>query len=266
MTTASGARTVPFGRPAVWQALTARIPYCPVCDVSYVFSDDTEGEVRSTIGKGTTFVCVQGRLDGEPPLDAVRGEVVQCEAQRCIGTRLDLLTETWRTCIELADADGESTRVTVTVTREATGGRRLLLALKRKAMQRLVQLTVDSELAKLPDHVGGLPGEVGGKKPAVRGVSSVEQEQDGWVVHLRGEVDAPALRRIDLRRRLEEQSVLAIDVRDLSYIDSSAFPPIRRWAKGGVTAGRRPVVRGENAYFDELLKTLGLASVLVRER
>lgn len=266
MTTASGTHTVPFARQAVWRSLTTRTPYCSVCDVSYVFSEDPEGAVGDTLATGTTFVCVQGRLEGAPPPDAVRGEVVECVPQQCIGTRLDLEAETWRTRIELADAGAESTRVTVTVTHEATGSRRLLPSRGRKAMQRMVQQTVDSELAKLSGHIGGAPVEVGEPEPVVRGVCSVEQEPGGWVVHLRGEVDAPALGRLDLRRRLEELPVLAIDVRELTYIDSSAFPPIRRWARRSTQAGGRPVVRGDNEYFDSMLTVMGLTSVFARTR
>ena len=281
MATASGTREVPFARQSVWRALTALTPYCPVCDVSYVFTDGVGEEADAAMGQGTRFVCAQGRLDGAlPPQGAVSGEVVDWVAQECIGTRLDLKSESWHTRIELADAAQSSTYVTVTVTHDPKGGNRLLHILQRKAMQRMVQRTVDSELAKLPDHVSGMvedgdgsiPVEQGatpveqGSTPAKQGSSSVEQEHDGWVIHLRGEVDAPAVSRLGLQRRLEELAVRAIDVRELTYIDSTAFPPLQRWAKRSSRAGGRAVIRGENHYFDEMLAVMGLTSMFLRER
>ena len=282
MTTASGAREVPFARQSVWRALTALNPYCPVCDVSYVFTDGVGEEADSAMGQGTRFVCVQGRLDGvPPPQGAVSGQVVQWVAQELVGTRLELASESWQTRIELVDAAQGSTLVTVTVTHEPKGGSRLLQVLQRKALQRMVQQTVDSELAKLPDHVSWMAEDRSGSIPLSQGAtplsqgatsvkqgattSSVEQERDGWVIHLRGEVDAPAVNRLELQRRLEELAVRAIDVRELTYIDSSAFPPLQRWAKRSSRAGGRAVIRGENHYFDQALAVMGLTSVFLRE-
>lgn len=266
MTTASGTREVPFPRQSVWQALTARTPYCPVCDVSYVFSEDSNDEASATMGMGTRFVCVPGRLDGgPPPQGAVSGEVVNWVAQECIGTRLDLKSESWQTRIELADAESGSTQVTVTVTHEPKEGNRLLHALQRKALQRMVQRTVNSELAKLPDHIGPMTEHRSDSILVARGSISVAREQDGLVIHLRGEVDAPAVNRLALPRRLEEQAVLAIDVRELTHIDSTAFPPLLRWAKRRSGAGGRAVIRGDNQYFDDMLAVMGLTSVFVRE-
>src|SRR5690349_19171239 len=66
--TASGSRDVPAARATVWRALAVLSPYCAVCDVSYVVS----GKPR----KGTTFVCVPGRLgDGPPAEGSPRGEI-----------------------------------------------------------------------------------------------------------------------------------------------------------------------------------------------
>ena len=265
MTTASGTREVPFARPRVWRALTALTPYCPVCDVSYVFSEALDDGTAATIGKGTRFVCVPGRLDGvPPPPSAVSGEIVEWVAQRSIGTRLELTREIWQTRIELADSERNSTQVTVTVTHEPTGGNSLLHALQQKATQRMVQRTVDSELAKLPDHITGVTEDHSGSMAVDRGSISEEQEEDGWVLHLRGHVDSPAVNRLELRRRLEELSVVAIDVRELTYLDSTALPFLLRWARRSSQAGRRAVIRGVNPAFDEMLGVMGLASTFPR--
>ncbi|GAA3179687.1 hypothetical protein GCM10010531_37160 [Blastococcus jejuensis] len=146
MLTASDSREVPESRAAVWEALAALHPYCAVCDVSYVVG-------AGTVGKGTTFVCVPGRLDGaEPPAGAPRGEILAWQPRRTVATRLTLTTETWTTRIELADVDG-GTRVTLTVTLEPDGGNRLVRRIQRSAARQLVERTVASELDRLPAHL-----------------------------------------------------------------------------------------------------------------
>jgi hypothetical protein len=64
-----------------------------------------------------------------------------------------LTTETWTTRIELADAEGGATRVTMSVALEADGGGRIVRRIQRSAAQRMVQQTVDAELDKVPEHL-----------------------------------------------------------------------------------------------------------------
>jgi hypothetical protein len=155
VTTASGTREVPHAREEVWRALAVLEPYCAVCDVSYVVS----GGVSGSAGKGATFVCVPGRLDGgTPPAGAPRGEIVAWEAPRLVETRLELTPETWTTRLELSEAGEGATRVTVTVTRQPRGGSRLVQRLQRSSLERLVQRTVDGELDKLPAHIAQAAG------------------------------------------------------------------------------------------------------------
>jgi uncharacterized protein YndB with AHSA1/START domain len=148
LTTATGTREFPQPRKEVWQALAVLEPYCSVCDVSYVV------EGAAVPGLGTTFVCAPGRLDGAPAkAGAPRGEIVAWEPMRVVATRLVLTPETWTTRIELDDAPGAGTRVTMTITHEPTGGGRVVRRLQRNALRRLVQRTVDAELDKVPLHV-----------------------------------------------------------------------------------------------------------------
>jgi uncharacterized protein YndB with AHSA1/START domain len=148
VTTASGVREVPQPRADVWRALAVLEPYCAVCDVSYVIADAGPPRV------GTTFVCAPGRLDGAPPAPgAPQGEIVDWQPKRLVATRLVLTPETWTTRIELADADGGATRVTMTLTHEPTAAGRVVRRLQRGALRRLVQRTVDAELDKVPAHV-----------------------------------------------------------------------------------------------------------------
>jgi hypothetical protein len=142
----------------VWRALAVLEPYCAVCDVSYVVDGGAAG------GAGTRFACVPGRLDGgRPPATAPRGEIVEWEPTRLVTTRLELTPEVWTTRIELAPADGGGTRVTVTLTHEPKGGSRLVQRVQRGSMQRLVQRTVDDELAKLPAHIAQLAADGAGE-------------------------------------------------------------------------------------------------------
>lgn len=262
MATATGTREIPFERQVVWRSLTALTKYCPVCDVSYVFDEETSGSGQA-LGLGSRFFCAPGRLqDGELPPSAVVGEIVEWSEQILIGTRLELASETWRTRIELSDVAQGFTRVTVTVVRKPKGGSRLLHGLQRRTLQRLVQHMVDAELAKLPDHMSPVTvGEVVGDPGEV---IVLEREGSGWVLHLRGEVDAPAVRRLELVRRLEG-AVVAIDVTGLTYLDSVALPPLLRWARAAARAGRPALVRGCNLEFDRMVGIMGMTSVFLRQ-
>jgi hypothetical protein len=152
-TTATGSCDVPQPRAQVWRALAVLEPYCSVCDVSYVLGEDPGAP-----GVGTTFVCAPGRLDGAPAAGAPQGEIVEWDPPRLVATRLRLTPETWTTRIELAGAGAGGTRVSMTITHEPTGGSRVVRRLQRGALRRLVQRTVDAELAKVPAHVERVTG------------------------------------------------------------------------------------------------------------
>jgi uncharacterized protein YndB with AHSA1/START domain len=147
-TTATGTSEFPEPPEQVWRALAVLEPYCSVCDVSYVVEEAVGGP-----GLGTAFVCAPGRLDGSPAAGAPQGEIVEWDPPRLVATRLRLTPETWTTRIELAPAAHGGTRVTMTITHEPSGGGRVVRRLQRGALRRLVQRTVDAELAKVPAHV-----------------------------------------------------------------------------------------------------------------
>ncbi|WP_454553593.1 SRPBCC family protein [Geodermatophilus nigrescens] len=257
MTTAAGSRRVPFTRGDVWRALTTPVPYCSVCDVSYVFTVLPGAAPAGMLGPGSRFRCVPGRLEGDPPASAVTGEVVEWLPRRRIGTRLELAQETWQTLFELADAGTEATDVTVTVTCEPVGGNRLQHALRSKSVARLVARTVASELTKLPDHIRQLSTE----RPQD---SAVEDEPDGLVLHLRGHVGPSAVEVLRHDDQSEGRVVVAVDVSEVTHIDAVAFSPLLRWAQRVSRAGEPAVVRGDNPYFDEMLGVMGLASTFRR--
>ena len=272
MATARGARDVPVGRDLVWTALSRPTTYCSVCDVSYVFDDAAAGDGR-TLGPGSRFVCASGQLDGaEPPSDAMAGQIVEWAEGQCIGTRLERGSETWETRIELDEVEAGSTRVTITVTRGPEGGGRPPGVLRRRAVQRMVQRTVDSELAKLPDHIAPVgvapvhvaPVHVGPAADDRIPVIVVRSEGAGSVLHLQGEVDAAAVRRLQLEERLAAEVVVAIDVTGLTYLDSAALAPLLRWARAVSRDGRPATVRGANPEFDRMIGVMGMMSVFRR--
>jgi uncharacterized protein YndB with AHSA1/START domain len=140
---ATGSRELPEPPARVWEALAVLRPYCAVCDVSYVVSGS---------GRGSTFVCVPGRVEGTPTSRGTRGEIVEWTPPRRVTTRLDRAGETWTTRLELAATPSGGTTVTVTLGCEQTGGA-LVGALQRRSLQRLVERTLAGELARLPAHL-----------------------------------------------------------------------------------------------------------------
>jgi hypothetical protein len=152
---ASGARTVPQPPSEVWRALAVLRPYCAVCDVSYVVPESASGA-----GRGATFVCVPGRVDGRAvPDTAPRGEIIDWQPPRRVTTRIALGSETWTTRIELDRADDGGTAVALTIDHEPAAGSRLVQRVQRRATQRMVQRMVDEELGKLPEHIAAAAQE-----------------------------------------------------------------------------------------------------------
>ena len=144
---ATGGRELPQPPREVWEALAVLRPYCAVCDVSYLVTGS---------GRGATFVCVPGRVDGAaPPARGTSGEIVQWAPPREVTTWLERAGEVWTTHLELTGTDSGGTRVAVTLRCETTGGA-LLGALQRRSLQRLVERTLEGELTRLPEHMAQL--------------------------------------------------------------------------------------------------------------
>jgi hypothetical protein len=141
---ASGSRELPEPPGLVWEALAVLRPYCAVCDVSYLVAGS---------GRGSTFICVPGRVDGDAPAPrGTRGEIVEWTPPRRVTTRLERSGEVWTTQLELTGTPPGGTKVAV-VLRCAPTGSGLAGALQRRSLQRLVERTLEGELARLPEHV-----------------------------------------------------------------------------------------------------------------
>ena len=141
---ATGNRELPEPPARVWEALAVLRPYCAVCDVSYVVTGS---------GRGATFLCVPGRVDGGAPLpNGTHGEIVEWTPPRRVTTRLRRPGEVWTTRLELTGTQGGGTAVSVRLRCEPTGGA-LVAALQRRSLQRMVERTLADELSRLSDHV-----------------------------------------------------------------------------------------------------------------
>jgi hypothetical protein len=141
---AVGSRELPQQPRRVWEALAVLQPYCAVCDVSYRVTGR---------GRGSTFVCLPGRVDGDVEGAAgTRGEIEEWQPPRRVTTRLVRSGETWTTRLELTGTGTGGTRVTMTIrcTPERAG---LVGVLQRRALQRLVDRTLATELDRLPAHL-----------------------------------------------------------------------------------------------------------------
>ncbi|WP_231851823.1 hypothetical protein [Modestobacter italicus] len=79
--------------------------------------------------------------------------MVEWEPEHRVATRLELTPEVWVTTVELADAPDGSTDVAVTLTHEPLTGGLFQRRRQRKGIRTVAQETVESELAKVADHV-----------------------------------------------------------------------------------------------------------------
>jgi uncharacterized protein YndB with AHSA1/START domain len=141
---ATGSRELPEPPRRVWEALAVLRPYCAVCDVSYVVTGS---------GRGATFVCVPGRVDGAAaPARGTHGEILEWKPPRRVTTRLERAGEVWTTELELTGTATGGTAVAMSLRCDPADGR-LVRRLQRRALQRLVQRTLEGELARLPEHV-----------------------------------------------------------------------------------------------------------------
>ena len=141
---AVGSRELPEQPRRVWDAVAVFEPYCAVCDVSYRVTGR---------GRGATFLCLPGRVDGEEETAAgTRGAIEEWQPPRRVTTRLERAGETWTTRLELAGTESGGTRVTMTI-RCVPGRGGLVGVLQRRALQRLVERTLAAELDRLPAHL-----------------------------------------------------------------------------------------------------------------
>jgi anti-sigma B factor antagonist len=87
--------------------------------------------------------------------------------------------------------------------------------------------------------------------------------EGGPVMHLSGDVDAELISRLGGARVFQEQRIVAVDVRELAYIDSSGLSLLVWWARTRARNGEDAVVRGVTPRFERVLHVSGLTGVFV---
>jgi anti-anti-sigma factor len=97
------------------------------------------------------------------------------------------------------------------------------------------------------------------------GTITVEQGVDGPVLHLRGDVDAPVVQRWRAERPADAAAIVAVDVAEVSFIDSTGLALLAKWAQDRSRAGRPAVIRNVGPRFAQVLGVSGLDSMFVRE-
>jgi anti-sigma B factor antagonist len=106
--------------------------------------------------------------------------------------------------------------------------------------------------------VGVLGG--GGHEPS--GAFEVVHEDDGPVLHLSGDVDAPLVHSLG-STPLDE--LVAVHVRQVGYIDSTGLTLLVGWAQTAARAGRPAVIRHASPRFRQVLELTGLTPLFVLE-
>lgn len=94
----------------------------------------------------------------------------------------------------------------------------------------------------------------------------VEWADDGAVLCLRGDVDGPVVERFEAGHCGETLPVVAIDVGEMTYIDSTGLGFLVRWAHEAAGVGRTLGLRNSYPRIDRVLAITGLDSLFVPRR
>jgi len=96
------------------------------------------------------------------------------------------------------------------------------------------------------------------------GTITVVPEADGHVLRLIGDVDAAVVGALHDEHTLDDLRVLAVDVRELAYIDSTGLTLLVRWAQDAHRDGRPATVRHAGPRFDRVVEMAGLTGLFDR--
>jgi anti-sigma B factor antagonist len=94
----------------------------------------------------------------------------------------------------------------------------------------------------------------------------VTPHAEGPVMHMSGDVDAELIGRAGGANAFDCQSIVAVDVGELGYIDSSGLSLLVKWARSRANTGADAVIRGVTPRFAKVLDVSGLTDVFVIER
>jgi anti-anti-sigma factor len=87
---------------------------------------------------------------------------------------------------------------------------------------------------------------------------TVQEEAEGHLLRLVGDVDAPVLHQFTREHPVDRLRILAVDVSALGYIDSAGLSFLARWAQVAGQDGRPAQVRHASARFERVLELSGL--------
>jgi anti-anti-sigma factor len=97
------------------------------------------------------------------------------------------------------------------------------------------------------------------------GSIAVLQEAAGCVMYLSGDVDAPVIKQWETEQDSAVVTVVAVDVGELAYIDSTGLSFLVRWAQKARRDGRPPVLLRTTSRFEKVLNLAGLTSLFVMD-
>jgi anti-sigma B factor antagonist len=111
--------------------------------------------------------------------------------------------------------------------------------------------------------VGRPPGDAVADPGWVRpdeltGRITVQEEAGGPVLHLTGDLDAPVLQQFTRAHPVDRPRILAVDVGELAYIDSTGLSFLVGWAQAARADGRPAQIRRATPRFERVLELSGL--------
>jgi anti-anti-sigma factor len=105
-------------------------------------------------------------------------------------------------------------------------------------------------------------GQGWGQPDELTGRIAVLEEADGHVLHLIGDVDAPVLQQFAREHAVDRLRILAVDVGELAYIDSTGLSFLVRWAQAARVEGRPARIRRATHRFQRVVELSGLTPLL----
>ena len=96
------------------------------------------------------------------------------------------------------------------------------------------------------------------------GAFRVVHEDAGPVLHLLGDVDEPLVRKMS-DEGVDERDLVAVQVEQVGYIDSTGLSLLVRWAQSAARDGRPAVLRSASPRFRKVLELAGISVLFALE-
>jgi anti-anti-sigma factor len=111
--------------------------------------------------------------------------------------------------------------------------------------------------------VCGVDGEQQFGEITRSGAITVQHTEDGDVLHLSGDVEALVVKELTATDPVDLSRVVAVDVGEMAYIDSTGLTLLVRWAQEAAAAGRPAEIRRCTPRFGRVLEVAGLTTFFV---